>query len=579
MEFDYQIRDIEGFLLSPQQKHLWRLQRQDLNQPYGVQCKVLVTGLLDNAILKLAIEQVIDRHEILRTRFRGLTAMDFPLQVIAETGTAWEFEEHDLGELTAAEQSTQEGAIWEQVTQLACSPEQGPLMKVWLVTLRPDRHVLFVKLSVMYADAASLDNFIRDLSRCYECSRQGTTLNHRPVQYADAAQVQNELLENTAGRKYWTTQDLASVRTVRLPLDLDNGTGFTPRSLNVKLSSEVVEGITLVANRHGTSPFVLLLACWQILLWRLSAQTEIVVGTDFDGRTYEGLEEAMGFFARSLPIKSEFQGEMRFVEVLEALKQKTAETNEFQEYFDPESWTEVADNELSTPDVFGFRFSYRQAPSAFGGADNEFRILQRATLTERFRVKLSCVHTDESLAAEFQYDASVPGSQDIERLAGEFVAIVTSVIDDPNASIESLNILSQTEREQLLAGWNATDTNEHGLRCIHHLFEDQVRRRAENIAVVFEEEQLTYAELDARANQLARYLQKLGVGPERTVGICLERSVEMIVALLGIFKAGAAYLPLEPTAPTERLKFMLEDSRAQVLLTHSQLLEVLRQAF
>ena len=336
MELEYQIRDIEGFLLSPQQKHLWRLQHQDLKQPYGVQCKVSVKGALDKAILKKAIEQVIDRHEILRTTFRRLSAMDLPLQVIADTMTAWQFEEHDLRHLTAVEQSTQEEAIWEEATRLACSPEQGPLMKVWLVTLRPEQQVLFIKLSIMYSDAASLDNFVRDLSRCYQCSLQGTDLNHRPVQYADAAQVQNELLqgeESSAGTKYWSTQDLTSVRTLRLPYEVDSRTGFTPRSLNLTLSSELERDIKGLASRHDTSPFVLLLACWKTLLWRLTAQAEIVVGTEFDGRTYEGLEEAMGFFARSLPIKSQFQPKMRFVEVLEALKQKTAETNEFQEIF------------------------------------------------------------------------------------------------------------------------------------------------------------------------------------------------------------------------------------------------------
>ena len=244
----------------------------------------------------------------------------------------------------------------------------------------------------------------------------------------------------------------------------------------------------------------------------------------------------------------------------------------FRKYFDPETWTENGD---STPNIFAFRFSYRRAPSAFGSVANEFRILKRATLSERVRVKLSCVHTDESLAAEFHYDASLLRTQDIDRLAGEFLAILTSVIEDPNAILDGLNILSQTERRQLLVEWNVTGTDEPPARCIHHVFEEQVRQRPASTAVIFEDQQLTYGELDARANQLARYLQKLGIGPEQTVGICLERSAEMIVAVLGIFKAGGAYLPLESTTPSERLRFMLEDSGAKVLLTQSHLLELL----
>ncbi|HXM48657.1 MAG TPA: amino acid adenylation domain-containing protein, partial [Pyrinomonadaceae bacterium] len=578
MELEYQTRDIEGFLLSPQQKYLWRLQHQDLSQPYGVQCEVLVEGRLDKTILKIAIEQVIDRHEILRTNFRRLSAMDFPLQVIADTSPAWQFEEHDLRHLTQEEQSAQAEAIWEEATRLAFTLEEGPLMKAWLVTLMSERHVLLLKLSVMYADAASLDNFVRDLSLCYQFSLQGGSLNDGPVQYADAAQVHNELLrgeETSAGRKYWSAQDLGSVRTLRLPYEVDPGTGFRPRSLNVVLGRKVEREIEALCSQQGTSSFVLLLACWQTLLWRLTAQAEIVVGTDFDGRTYDGLEDAMGFFARSLPIKSQFRVKMRFVELLEELKQTIAESAEFQEYFDRESWTESVKEDLSAPDFFAFCFSYRRAPSAFVAADSEFRILKRAALSDRFRVQLSCVHTDDSLAAEFHYDESLLSTQDINRLAGEFLVVLTSVIEDRNALLDCLNILNETERHQLLVEWNSTRTEERPDRCAHQLFEEQVRRRPESIAIIFEDDQLTYRELDARANQLAGYLRNQGVGPERTVGICLERSLDMIVALLGILKAGGAYLPLEPTAPRERLRFMLEDSGAQVLLTQSHLLELL----
>ncbi|MEA2176007.1 MAG: hypothetical protein QOD00_3599, partial [Blastocatellia bacterium] len=578
MQMDVQKGSIEGFRLSPQQKHLWRLQQQDGGQPFRAQCVVLIEGRLDRGMLEKAFEQVIERHEILRTTFHRLTAMNMPLQVIDEAH-AWQLEEHDLSAFSVAEQSAQIDAVWDELDQLPLDLEHGPLMRTRLLALTPERQVLLVKLSAMCADNESLDNLVQDLTRCYAAARRGESLVDEPVQYADVAEVHNELLEGEetrASKEHWRALDLAALQTLRLPYETrPQGEGFRPQSLSVAVSRETAAKIAALASQQGTSSFNFLLACWQILLRRLTAQEEIIVGAAFDGRNYEGLDQALGLFVRTLPVKSGLQAGLRFPEFLGQLDQKTFESSEAQEYFDLDQLTSLEDESLAGPGFFPYCFSYAESRGACVAGDAKFSILKRSVLTERFHVKLSCLRDGDTLAAEFQYDANRFNRHEIERLAAQFLTLLSSVVEDLHASIEDFNIVSEAERQQLLFEWNTTAREHLAEQCFHHLFEAQARKSPESVALIFEDARLTYAELNARANQLARYLQKQGVGPERTACIYMDRSVEMIIAALGIFKAGGAYVPLDPASPKERLKFMLADTRARVLLTQSHLLDQL----
>jgi hypothetical protein len=279
------------------------LQQQDGGQPFGAQCAVLIEGRLDRGLLETAFEQLVERHEILRTTFHRLTVMNVPLQVIDDGTHGWQLEERDLRGLSPSEQSARIDSVWEELDQLSLDLEHGPLMRTCLLALSSAQHMLLVKLPAMCADALSLDNLVRDLSRCYAASLRGETLDDEPMQYADVAEVHNELLEGEetrASKEYWRAQDLKGLRTLRLPYEMEaEDERFHPRSLSVAVGGELSEKIAALAGQQGTSSFNFLLACWQILLWRLSGQEEIIVGAAFDGRNYEGLGQAIGLFARS----------------------------------------------------------------------------------------------------------------------------------------------------------------------------------------------------------------------------------------------------------------------------------------
>jgi non-ribosomal peptide synthetase component F len=310
---------------------------------------------------------------------------------------------------------------------------------------------------------------------------------------------------------------------------------------------------------------VFFLACWQVLLWRLSGQPEIVVATGYDGRKYDELERALGLFARYLPISIELERDLPFATLLERVDAAQTEVSAWQEYF---SWEYVgaATRTAAQPSFFPYHFDFEEQIVPYPAAGALFSLIRRRVRLDRFDLKLVCVQMGDAPLLEFHYDPALYTEADIRRLADQFQALVESAIAHPGAAIGELNLLSDLER-RWLAELNDTQVDLPSARPIHRLFEEQAARAPDSVAVVFEDQQLTYAELNARANQLAHHLRALHVGPDVPVALCLDRPVEMIVGLLGVLKAGGTYVPLDPVLPSERLAFMLEDSRAPVLIT------------
>jgi amino acid adenylation domain-containing protein len=557
---------IDGFRLSPQQARLWLLQQDAQYPPYNSECVVLIRGPLDARLLESALNQVVRRHEILRTTFRRLPAMTLPLQVISENGQAM-LRTCDLNGQAA--HALTEGSF-DVAGRTPFDFERGPMLQTGLARLAPETHLLSLRLPAMCADAASLENLAREISHYYAAYFNGADAPDEPAQYADLAEWQNELLESAetkAGRDYWRERSLAAPPAMPLPFEnrcrekSKSGSAlgaFTPRSLPVALEPYLAAQIAALAQREGTSIKILLQACWQILLWRSAG--EIFIGVSYDGRNYEGLQGALGLFERYLPINCHLEENLTFVEVLKQLDESAREAQAWQECY---TWEQIDDKGVP---FFSLCYEYSELQDAYQAGSIDFSVAHLYACTDRFKLKLAALRRADRLNLDFHYDAGHFKRDDVERLAGQFLTLLSNAVAAPGAELKDLSLLAPQERNQILRQFNPLPTISSP-RPIHRLIEDQAAHKPEATAVVVEDQQLSYGELNRRANQLAHHLQRLGVGPEDLVGLCLERSVELVVGMLAILKAGGAYLPLDPALPAERLDGMMADARPRVVVT------------
>lgn len=560
---------IEGFRLSPQQKRLWLLQQDSL--AYRVQGAILLEGNLKKEVLKAALQQVINRHEILRTTFVRPMGVKTPIQVIADSSLPL-WREVNLSGWDFQQQVTKIESLFQEERLLPFDFEQGSLLRSSLLTLSAHKHVLLLSLPALCADTWTLKNLVQEIGQSYDACLQGEELCDEVVQYIQFSEWQNQLLEDEdalSGEEYWHKQDFSALATLKLPFEAIPiaHSNTEVNYFDWKISPGESAKIEALVQQYGTDTSVFLLACWLVLLWRFTGQPDIVVGTACDGRKYQELKTAIGLFAKYLPLHCCLQDDYQFSEILKQVDEAVRDNSQWQEYFTWERFAELTGGSVDSS-LLPFGFDFEEQPAKYSAAEVSFSIYKQYACIDRFKIKLSCIQQEDSLVAAFHYDTNFFCAEDVQRLAEHLQTLVESAIALPETAISQLEILSDRTRAQLLV-FNDTQANFSKDKCIHQLFLEQAASTPNNIAVVFEQQQLTYAQLNARANKVAHHLQKLGVGPDVLVGICIERSLEMIVGVLGILKAGGAYLPLDPTFPTQNLAFRLQDAQAPVLLTHS----------
>jgi len=621
---------IEGFRLSPRQKQLWRAQQN--NPAYRAQCLISIAGDLHPEILGEALRAVVQRHEILRTTFEHLPSMDVPLQVIADT-IAVSNEEVSFSDFKPSEQEAVLDRLFREEGELPFVFEQGPLVRFKLVKLSaalPQKseipldtvsttcgsgwvrscattellntgvkaahppattggtdclqqriltfeakplsaaeHALLISLPALCADARTLKNLATEISREYDAaqSEEPRGDDEQVIQYVQYSEWLNEITADEAaeaGKAYWAEQQLPAVS---LPFEIQPNAEpdlFHPACLVETVDDNLLACITETSEKQNISVDVFLLACWQVLLWKLTGETDLVVETLFDGRKYDELNGALGLFASYLPVRVQIDESFRFADVLQEVGKVVNDAYERQEYF-----TREESNSAS------IKFDYQKyfADEQRGGL--RLSLARQYVCLEHSKLRLSAVANQNSLALEFHYDQAAYRPETIQRIAGEFITLSESAAGRPNIPVDELNALGEAERRYLLSELNDTRAAYRDDICLHQLFEAQVELTPSATAVVYEDSSLTFTELNARANQLAHYLRVLGVGPEVRVGICMERSTEMLVAVMAVLKACGAYLPLDPAYPQERIAFILSDGEAKVLLTQERLMAVL----
>ncbi len=542
-----------GFQLSPQQKHVWDLQ----NGQSGVsQVAILLDGAVDVPLLKASVRAVVQRHEILRTRFQRNTGMKYPFQVVSD--------QIDLNwsetELPAAEFDQ---PLIERLfaTRREIDASVTPNFYCDLTALAPARHVLVLSLPGLCADAASLNQLIFEIRDQYASKAQGES---DPLQYADYSEWQNELLQSSenealTAREYWKKSDTAAIPAARLPFEAKPrpDAAFVPEVVSVAIDDELLRRIEAAAG--GDMPSFLLTA-WQIVVSRLSGQNEVVIGEESDGRHLEEFGNALGLLSKALPYCGIVKSEVTFSEALAETRRARDQAIAFQDSLEP----------VGRSFPVGFSIENRTAPQPTGQL--YFSNCGQHSYTDHFHIQLRGLAKANAWFFELVYDSNYFRRDVVERFSQEFQLFLTAVTTEPNSAISGLTTMQSDERHRILVDFNATAADFPRDKSIHQLFETQVERTPERAALRCGDLELTYAELNARANQLAHLLRKRGVTANVAVGLCVERSTEMIVGLLGILKAGGCYVPLIPDSPKARMSHQLQESAALVVITETAFL-------
>ena len=560
---------IEGYRLSPQQERLWLLQRN--NPAFRAECIVDVRGPLSVELLTKALRAIVMRHEILRTSYEFLPGMILPVQVISEDpDVAYSRQEIDFSGSSSDEQQCRLEELQREERSFAFDFARGPVLRLSLARLSEQRHWLLVSLPTLCADERTLQNLLAELVRCY-AGLAGDLVAEagEVIQYVDYSEWQHELLEEENAKAGSGTLSAAepaesAEEKVRLPGERSSAAHeFEPAEWRGEISSEVTTRLYELAQQHGITVATVLLAAWQTLLLRLTNEP-VAVEALFNGRKISQLRDAIGLFARYIPIGCSFEMNSRFTEVLRNVHEAIEDAQSLQEHFVRASG---GDDEAALAQQV-IAFDFEEWPELFRAGKLTFFVKSHRCYIDPFKLKLSVTECPGTLRFSLHYDTGSFELITIKRLSEEVETLLASIAMQPDALVTELNVLGPRERELVLTEWNQTNADFPDGECIHTVFERQAATTPNTTAVIFQDEQLNYAELNSRANQLARHLQMLGVGPDTRVGILLERSVEMIVGLLAALKAGGAYVPLDPATPPERLRFIIDDAQVAVLLTN-----------
>ena len=566
---------IEGYRLSPQQRHLWRLLHQDA-APYRSTLALVASGGVDTEALVRAVRLAVERHEVLRTTFAQAPGMATAVQVIEEEARV-EVSEREVGEGESVEE-----AVLREAEALRVSREGGAPRAVLVRGGSADGEGagavgLAVGVSAMQADERGMRNLFVELAACYAAEVGGVEVEGEVAQYADLSEPLNELLESeetAAGREYWRRLEVSE--GVELGLEGSDGGGVEFRPEEVRAKYARVGELEEAARALGVGMEAVLLGCWQVLLGRLSGRGRVVVGVSFDGRNYEELSGAVGLLARTLPVAADLSQELKFSRFVNQLSTNVASISKSQGYYD---WDLISSNFDQTRDekYWPYAFEYRGVQPPLRAAGVEFRLVSADSYPDRFRLKLSASRSGSTLHLSFHYDASRFGRQRVRRLAAQYARLLDSLLAHPSATLAELDLVA-AEDVELVAGFNRTETDFGEALCLHQRVERQATATPSSTAVEWEGGFLTYSELDARANRLAHHLLALGAERESLVAVYMERGSELVVALLAVLKAGCAYVPVDPSYPQQRVELMLRDSGAQVVLTQGRLAQGLGAA-
>jgi amino acid adenylation domain-containing protein len=575
--------------LSRGQKALWFMQQmQPENTVYNITRTVWIESGLDIQILKRSFERLIERHPVLRTTFHNIDGE--PVQRVnselenffaAEDASGWE--ENRLTEVVHTE------------SQKPFDLEKGPLFKVFIYSVSDNKHLMLISLHHIITDFWSLSIIMNEISLLYSEEKNGIKAELKPIKsdYNEYIARQEKILEGPEGKKlweYWSKQLASDLPVLSMPADRPRPLvqTFNGSSISFKIGSRTTDLLKDIARNNGATLYMVLLAAYEILLHRYTGQREVLVGSPTAGRDNAVFSDVAGYFVNPIVIKSKYSDELKFSDFLATVRKTVLEAFSNQQYpFATLVEKLQPQREPGYSPVFQAMFAMQKAhmlndkgltPFALEipGAEMQlgellFRSADMSQKTAQFELTATFAETEDGLAAILEYNTDLFDESTIKRLAENLEVLIDDITKNKDVEISGLQLITKAEREKVLTEWNSTGALYPENSCIHYLFEEQVKKTPDKTAVIFENEKLSYHELNARANRVAHFLTKQGVKPGTLVGLCLNRSLNMIVGLLGILKAGGTYIPLDPSYPADRLSYMLQDSKLSLLLTGTHL--------
>jgi amino acid adenylation domain-containing protein/non-ribosomal peptide synthase protein (TIGR01720 family) len=574
----------EDLPLSFAQQRMWFIYQMDQqNSAYNEALTIRLTGRLNIDILEQTINAIIQRHESLRTTFPMVEGK--PIQKIAP------FLKIKL--LVVNLKDIPQEQIDKRIIEELQKPfdlTQAPLLRSTLFDLGYENYILVNVFHHIIIDGWSKGILFKELSEFYQAFLSNSTVDlpELTIQYADFAVwqrqwLQGEILENQLN--YWKKQLTAAPLLLELPTDKPRpaNPNFRGHSISFQINSELTEKLKLLSQKSGATLFMTLLAALNTLLFRYSGQDDILIGTPTANRNRQEIEPLIGFFVNTLVLRNSLEGNPAFSGLLQQARNVVLEAYANQDVpFEQVVDALEIERSLSYNPLFQVMFALQNAPlNALELPHLKAQYL--AVKHQRIKFDLSLIleeiETEQGSYLEgfWEYDSDLFTVERITRMVGHFQTLLKGIVANPQQTVRELPLLTESEKQQLLVEWNQTQQDYPQNLCIHQLFEAWVEQTPDAIALIFKGEQLTYRELNSKANQLANYLQTLGVKPETLVGICIEPSLEMIVGILGILKAAGAYVPIDPTYPSERIAYMLDDSQLAVLLTQEKLVTSLPQ--
>jgi len=548
----------EGFRLSPQQLHLWDTWEQMGTEGGSSQLCLRIEGPLNRKTLQAAIDRIVSDHEILRVTFRTPAGRNKPQQFVIEdcsvTLTSVEIDARD----EAGQSASVEACFLEQ-RKLAADSEMP--LSATLLGVSETSSLLCLTLPALCADRTTLGILARELGVAYEAISSGKSRPEPELQYVDLAEWLHGLLEEedaAVGKSFWQKRrPLADHPGTRLPFQNHHRVQpFSPGTLE-----------RTIERARCDAPRELLQACWHLLTSRLTGKNQVVVHMACDGRRYEDLQNVPGPFTKYLPVNGQLTPGLAFEDFAQQISDALDEASQWQEYY---VWQGVGEEKRSGTPAFGFELEITAPP--FRAGDITLEQAHSWVFAEPFQINLTCRLEVDRLRLVFHYDKSLFSDEAVATLSEQYITLLTDAVARRSVAVEALRAMSDAERERLLVTFNDTDTGDEPSKWIPHLFEEQATRMAERDALVFDlqagpEARLSYADLARRSDALARYLATHGVTRETRVGVCMERSIDMVVVLLAVLKAGGAYVPLDPGYPKSRLIFVAGDAKLDLLLS------------
>lgn len=557
--------EVQGLRLSPQQKRLWALQQR--GHEGAARASIRLDGAFEGDAVREALRRVVARHDSLRTTFYREPGMKVPFQVVNErTDLIWRCV--DLRHLSR--EAEQERAV-EEAARRAGNPdwERGPLVRGTFCRLTDSQARLVLDLPGLCADTWSLSNLADELGLFYE-GAGGSLVNEEPVQYGQFSEWQHELLQEddaAEGHAWWAARIPIESHALLLPFERPGqATENRIEEYRVRRSLPAAdfERLERMAGATEGSIAGLVYACWSVLLSRMTGRRDVVCWWRSDGRPYEELHGGIGLFERWVPLHLRMEGNMMFQDVLSLAVREQRQAEEWQQYFP--AW-DGAEAERFLTDAIGFEYAARRGP--FRNATGTLTLIDTACCAEPFKLRLSCLQEGERLRLTWHYDRRCIAPGLLHSMADRFMELLRAVPDGAAVAVDDLDILGHSERIRLTRELNQTGRHVDASLLTHRLIEAQAVRRPNAPALVAGERRLSYGELNRQANRIAHGLRRRGVHPGALIGLCLDRSAEMVVGLLGVLKAGAAYVPVDPAQAAVRLAPQMAQSGASIVLTQA----------